>query len=134
MSNVICALFSSGVIFIGNKRYALEPALHASNNEHILFPLENSQSDPFVCGVESKHDHGHDGSCDHTSSMGMFLRVRNPCNILCILGRIQSQTLTFSFTHMQVFCAPWSNNSNHLHVVFSSRFFLGRSARGGGLQ
>ncbi|KAF4084551.1 hypothetical protein AMELA_G00107420 [Ameiurus melas] len=65
-----------GVIFIGNKSYALEPALHAANNEHILFPLENSRSDPFVCGVDSEHDCGVDVSCDHTFPMEMFLRKK----------------------------------------------------------
>ncbi|XP_053496653.1 disintegrin and metalloproteinase domain-containing protein 9 [Ictalurus furcatus] len=65
-----------GVIFIGNKSYALEPALHAANNEHILFPLENSRSDPFVCGVDSERDCGEDGSCDHTLSMETFLRKK----------------------------------------------------------
>lgn len=75
----MCILFSRGVIFIGNESYALEPALHASNNEHILFPLKDGQSDPFVCGVDSERDCGDDGACDHTLSMGTFLRVRNVC-------------------------------------------------------
>ncbi|KAK3529367.1 hypothetical protein QTP70_029472 [Hemibagrus guttatus] len=73
-----------GVIFMGNKSYALEPALHASNNEHILFPLESSVSEPFVCGVDSERDHGNGGSFDHgnggsfdhTSSMDIFLRKK----------------------------------------------------------
>ncbi|XP_017338798.1 disintegrin and metalloproteinase domain-containing protein 9 [Ictalurus punctatus] len=65
-----------GVIFIGNKSYALEPALHAANNEHVLFPLENSRSDPFVCGVDSERDCGEDGSCDRTLSMETFLRKK----------------------------------------------------------
>ncbi|MCJ8738079.1 hypothetical protein PDJAM_G00031500 [Pangasius djambal] len=65
-----------GVIFIGNKSYALEPALHASDNQHILFPLRSSQSDPFVCGVDSECDRADGGSCDHTLSMGTFLRKK----------------------------------------------------------
>ncbi|KAG7325326.1 hypothetical protein KOW79_011642 [Hemibagrus wyckioides] len=65
-----------GVIFLGNKSYALEPAVHSSNNEHILFPLESSQSEPFVCGVDSEHDRDHDSSRDHATSMGMFLRKK----------------------------------------------------------
>lgn len=82
IQNLIRVFFSRGVIFIGNKSYALEPALHAANNEHVLFPLENSRSDPFVCGVDSERDCGEDGSCDRTLSMETFLRVSNvlPCS------------------------------------------------------
>ncbi|MCI4383858.1 hypothetical protein PGIGA_G00031600 [Pangasianodon gigas] len=65
-----------GVIFIGNESYGLEPALHASDNQHILFPLRSSQSDPFVCGVDSECDRSDDGSCDHTLSMGTLLRKK----------------------------------------------------------
>ncbi|XP_060795248.1 disintegrin and metalloproteinase domain-containing protein 9 [Neoarius graeffei] len=65
-----------GVIFIANEGYALEPALNTSNNEHILFPLKDGQSGPFVCGVDSQRDCGDDGSCDHTLPMGTFLRKK----------------------------------------------------------
>ncbi|XP_027033191.2 disintegrin and metalloproteinase domain-containing protein 9 isoform X1 [Tachysurus fulvidraco] len=63
-----------GVIFMGNKSYALEPALHAKNNEHILFPVESSKSEPFVCGVDTEHDFH--GSRDHTLFMDTFLRKK----------------------------------------------------------
>ncbi|KAI5619640.1 disintegrin and metalloproteinase domain-containing protein 9 precursor [Silurus asotus] len=59
-----------GVIFIGNESYALEPALNATDNEHILFPLEDVQAQPFVCGVEEH------GFSDHTLSMHAFLRKK----------------------------------------------------------
>ncbi|KAI4871920.1 hypothetical protein NFI96_021139, partial [Prochilodus magdalenae] len=62
----------SGVIFIGNKSYALEPVTQSTNNEHLLFPLEDSQSEPFVCGVADAH--GDDGAPDVASSMTSFLR------------------------------------------------------------
>ncbi|KAJ8013639.1 hypothetical protein DPEC_G00031900 [Dallia pectoralis] len=40
-----------GVIVLGNNSYGLEPVNHSSTNEHLLYPLEHSQSEPFFCGV-----------------------------------------------------------------------------------
>ncbi|XP_053346980.1 disintegrin and metalloproteinase domain-containing protein 9-like [Clarias gariepinus] len=60
-----------GVIFLGRESYALEPARNASNNEHILFPLKDNPSEPFVCGVDSGCDQG---DCGHTLSMDTLLR------------------------------------------------------------
>lgn len=73
-------MFSRGVIFIGNESYALEPAPNASNGEHVLFPLASGRSDPFICGVDSEHDHRHGGSYDHSFPMDGFLRVRHACH------------------------------------------------------
>lgn len=77
---ISCHFFSRGVIFKGNESYVLEPVLNTSGSEHILYPLESGQSEPFVCGVDN--DHGHDTFFDHTLSMGAFLRVRNVCLFL----------------------------------------------------
>ncbi|XP_062860045.1 disintegrin and metalloproteinase domain-containing protein 9 [Trichomycterus rosablanca] len=50
----------SGVIFIGNKSYGLEPALQSLTNEHLLFPINDSKSEPFVCGTVEDSAHGAD--------------------------------------------------------------------------
>ncbi|XP_066521908.1 disintegrin and metalloproteinase domain-containing protein 9 [Hoplias malabaricus] len=63
-----------GVIFLGNKSYALEPIVQSTSNEHLLFPLEDSQSEPFVCGVTNAH--GKHGPHDVALSMTSFLRRR----------------------------------------------------------
>ncbi|KAM9431761.1 disintegrin and metalloproteinase domain-containing protein 9-like [Clarias gariepinus] len=62
-----------GVIFLGLESYALEPARNASNNEHILFPLKDNPSEPFVCGVDSGCDQG---DCGHTLLMDTLLRKK----------------------------------------------------------
>uniref|UniRef100_A0A3B1JYH8 ADAM metallopeptidase domain 9b n=1 Tax=Astyanax mexicanus TaxID=7994 RepID=A0A3B1JYH8_ASTMX len=59
-----------GVIFIGDENYALEPALHSTTNEHLLYPLKDNQSEPFVCGTP----HGEDSTREATWSMSSFLR------------------------------------------------------------
>ncbi|XP_073684708.1 disintegrin and metalloproteinase domain-containing protein 9 [Garra rufa] len=63
-----------GVILIGNNSYGLEPILHSKANEHLLFLLKDSQSEPFVCGVanetSSSEEHSHD------ADMSMLLRKK----------------------------------------------------------
>ncbi|XP_072523046.1 disintegrin and metalloproteinase domain-containing protein 9 [Salminus brasiliensis] len=59
-----------GVIFIGNKSYALEPVLQSTANEHLLFPLKDNRSEPFVCGTPHSEDATHDAALSMTS----FLR------------------------------------------------------------
>uniref|UniRef100_A0A8C0YDD7 ADAM metallopeptidase domain 9b n=1 Tax=Cyprinus carpio carpio TaxID=630221 RepID=A0A8C0YDD7_CYPCA len=43
-----------GIILIGNNSYGLEPILHSKANEHLLFLLKDSQSEPFVCGLANE--------------------------------------------------------------------------------
>ncbi|KAM6951507.1 disintegrin and metalloproteinase domain-containing protein 9-like [Aplochiton taeniatus] len=61
----------SGVIFLGNASYGLEPDLQSTRNEHLLYQLKSSQSAPFVCGMSNgtsqtdSHllsNSGHDGT------------------------------------------------------------------------
>ncbi|KAL1264065.1 hypothetical protein QQF64_004420 [Cirrhinus molitorella] len=63
-----------GIILVGNNSYGLEPILHSKSNEHLLFLLKDSQSEPFVCGLaneaSSSEDHSHD------ADMSMFLRKK----------------------------------------------------------
>ncbi|XP_017293991.1 disintegrin and metalloproteinase domain-containing protein 9 [Kryptolebias marmoratus] len=40
-----------GVIFLGNETFGLEPVAQSASNEHILYLLEDSQSEPVTCGV-----------------------------------------------------------------------------------
>uniref|UniRef100_A0AAY5KAX1 ADAM metallopeptidase domain 9 n=1 Tax=Esox lucius TaxID=8010 RepID=A0AAY5KAX1_ESOLU len=43
-----------GVILLGNDSYGLEPIKQSSTNEHLLYRLEHSQSEPFFCGVTTE--------------------------------------------------------------------------------
>lgn len=63
-----------GVIIIGNKSYGLEPVLHSKANEHLLFLLEDSHSEPFVCGLENETSLSEDHS--RYADMSMFLRKK----------------------------------------------------------
>lgn len=63
-----------GVILIGNEGYGLEPISHSKANEHLLFLLKDSQSEPFVCGLANETSPSEDHS--HYADMSMFLRVR----------------------------------------------------------
>ncbi|TUD36245.1 Disintegrin and metalloproteinase domain-containing protein 9 [Bagarius yarrelli] len=54
--------------------YALEPVSPSSNHEHFLFPMEKSETEPFVCGVDSKQQH--DSSRVRTSPMDVFFRKK----------------------------------------------------------
>lgn len=40
-----------GVILLGNESYGLEPVPQSATNEHLLYLLKDSQSDPVTCGV-----------------------------------------------------------------------------------
>uniref|UniRef100_A0A8C1KU77 Disintegrin and metalloproteinase domain-containing protein 9 n=1 Tax=Cyprinus carpio TaxID=7962 RepID=A0A8C1KU77_CYPCA len=62
-----------GIILIGNNSYGLEPILHSKANEHLLFLLKDSQSEPFVCGLANETSSSEDHS--HSADMSMFLRV-----------------------------------------------------------
>uniref|UniRef100_A0A4W5NEP1 Uncharacterized protein n=1 Tax=Hucho hucho TaxID=62062 RepID=A0A4W5NEP1_9TELE len=65
-----------GVILLGNQSYGLEPVKQSTNNEHLLYRLEHSQSEPFVCGVtnETSHTESH-SPFDPSLSMTALLRV-----------------------------------------------------------
>ncbi|XP_067285607.1 disintegrin and metalloproteinase domain-containing protein 9 [Pseudorasbora parva] len=63
-----------GVILIGNESYGLEPVLHSKANEHLLFLLKDSQSEPFVCGLPHETSSSEDHS--HYDDMSMFLRKK----------------------------------------------------------
>ncbi|KAK7122943.1 hypothetical protein R3I94_019909 [Phoxinus phoxinus] len=63
-----------GVILIGNEGYGLEPILHSKANEHLLFLLKDSQSEPFVCGLANEMSPSEDHS--HYADMSMFLRKK----------------------------------------------------------
>ncbi|XP_077062075.1 disintegrin and metalloproteinase domain-containing protein 9 [Siphateles boraxobius] len=63
-----------GVILIGNEGYGLEPILHSKANEHLLFLLKDSQSEPFVCGLAKETSPSEDHS--HYADMSMFLRKK----------------------------------------------------------
>uniref|UniRef100_A0A674CLN0 ADAM metallopeptidase domain 9b n=1 Tax=Salmo trutta TaxID=8032 RepID=A0A674CLN0_SALTR len=66
----------SGVILLGNQSYGLEPIKRSTNNEHLLYRLEHSQSEPFVCGVTNETSHTESHSPFHPSlSMTALLRV-----------------------------------------------------------
>ncbi|KAI2658672.1 Disintegrin and metalloproteinase domain-containing protein 9 [Labeo rohita] len=54
--------------------YGLEPILHSEANEHLLFLLKDSQSEPFVCGLASETSSSEDHS--HDTDMSMFLRKK----------------------------------------------------------
>ncbi|XP_035763695.1 disintegrin and metalloproteinase domain-containing protein 9-like [Neolamprologus brichardi] len=41
----------AGVIFFGNETFGLEPVPHSTTNEHILYLLEDVQTEPVTCGV-----------------------------------------------------------------------------------
>uniref|UniRef100_A0AAZ3PD22 Disintegrin and metalloproteinase domain-containing protein 9 n=1 Tax=Oncorhynchus tshawytscha TaxID=74940 RepID=A0AAZ3PD22_ONCTS len=64
-----------GVILLGNQSYGLEPVKQSTNNEHLLYRLEHSQSEPFVCGVtnETSRTESH-SSFDPSLSMTALLR------------------------------------------------------------
>uniref|UniRef100_A0A674CL81 ADAM metallopeptidase domain 9b n=1 Tax=Salmo trutta TaxID=8032 RepID=A0A674CL81_SALTR len=64
-----------GVILLGNQSYGLEPIKQSTNNEHLLYRLEHSQSEPFVCGVTNETSHTESHSPFHPSlSMTALLR------------------------------------------------------------
>uniref|UniRef100_A0A674CKT6 ADAM metallopeptidase domain 9b n=1 Tax=Salmo trutta TaxID=8032 RepID=A0A674CKT6_SALTR len=64
-----------GVILLGNQSYGLEPIKRSTNNEHLLYRLEHSQSEPFVCGVTNETSHTESHSPFHPSlSMTALLR------------------------------------------------------------
>ncbi|TRY58962.1 hypothetical protein DNTS_033931 [Danionella cerebrum] len=66
--------YEEGVILIGDKSYGLEPILHSKANEHILFQLKDSQSEPFVCGLDNATSPSE--GYFHYSDMSMFLRKK----------------------------------------------------------
>uniref|UniRef100_A0AAY4CFR1 Disintegrin and metalloproteinase domain-containing protein 9-like n=1 Tax=Denticeps clupeoides TaxID=299321 RepID=A0AAY4CFR1_9TELE len=49
-------LFVRGIILVGNASYGLEPVPQSSANEHLLFALKDSPSQPFVCGLTDGMD------------------------------------------------------------------------------
>ncbi|XP_052466772.1 disintegrin and metalloproteinase domain-containing protein 9 [Carassius gibelio] len=63
-----------GIIFIGNDGYGLEPILDSNDNDHILFLLKDSLSEPFVCGLANETSFSEDHS--HSADMSMFLRKK----------------------------------------------------------
>uniref|UniRef100_A0A673LY82 Disintegrin and metalloproteinase domain-containing protein 9-like n=1 Tax=Sinocyclocheilus rhinocerous TaxID=307959 RepID=A0A673LY82_9TELE len=63
-----------GIILIDNNSYGLEPILHSKANEHLLFLLKDSQTEPFVCGLANETSSSEDHS--HSADMSMFLRKK----------------------------------------------------------
>uniref|UniRef100_A0A3P8YI45 ADAM metallopeptidase domain 9 n=1 Tax=Esox lucius TaxID=8010 RepID=A0A3P8YI45_ESOLU len=65
-----------GVILLGNDSYGLEPIKQSSTNEHLLYRLEHSQSEPFFCGVTTEasqtESHSH---FDPSHKLTALLRV-----------------------------------------------------------
>ncbi|KAL0964801.1 hypothetical protein UPYG_G00329130 [Umbra pygmaea] len=43
-----------GVIILGNSSFGLEPVNQSTTNEHLLYRLEHTQSEPFFCGVTNE--------------------------------------------------------------------------------
>ena len=39
------------MIILGNETYGLEPVPHSTSNEHLLYLLKDTQSEPVTCGV-----------------------------------------------------------------------------------
>ncbi|KAK5850999.1 hypothetical protein PBY51_001827 [Eleginops maclovinus] len=68
-----------GVIILGNETYGVEPIPQSTTNEHILYLLEDSQSEPTTCGVVSEasstqsHEHFEPGQ----SLTSLLRRKRN---------------------------------------------------------
>uniref|UniRef100_A0A8C2JNP8 Zgc:174164 n=1 Tax=Cyprinus carpio TaxID=7962 RepID=A0A8C2JNP8_CYPCA len=62
-----------GIILIGNNSYGLERSLHSKTNEHLLYLLKDSQSEPFICGLANETSSSEDHS--HYDDMSMFIRV-----------------------------------------------------------
>uniref|UniRef100_A0A673M8I2 Disintegrin and metalloproteinase domain-containing protein 9-like n=1 Tax=Sinocyclocheilus rhinocerous TaxID=307959 RepID=A0A673M8I2_9TELE len=69
-----CTLCFRGIILIDNNSYGLEPILHSKANEHLLFLLKDSQTEPFVCGLANETSSSEDHS--HSADMSMFLRKK----------------------------------------------------------
>lgn len=44
-------LFCRGVIFFENKAFGLEPVPQSTTNDHLLYLLEDVQTEPITCGV-----------------------------------------------------------------------------------
>uniref|UniRef100_A0A6Q2ZB19 ADAM metallopeptidase domain 9 n=1 Tax=Esox lucius TaxID=8010 RepID=A0A6Q2ZB19_ESOLU len=65
-----------GVILLGNDSYGLEPIKQSSTNEHLLYRLEHSQSEPFFCGVttEASQTESH-SRFDPSHTLTALLRV-----------------------------------------------------------
>lgn len=70
-----------GLIFIGEKSYGIDPVAESSTNEHLLYQLEHTQNEPFVCGVsndtwqeENTETHQYQHSVD--SMMRLFRQKR----------------------------------------------------------
>uniref|UniRef100_A0A8C1LU03 Zgc:174164 n=1 Tax=Cyprinus carpio TaxID=7962 RepID=A0A8C1LU03_CYPCA len=68
-----CTLCFKGIILIGNNSYGLERSLHSKTNEHLLYLLKDSQSEPFICGLANETSSSEDHS--HYDDMSMFIRV-----------------------------------------------------------
>ncbi|KTG39135.1 hypothetical protein cypCar_00017029, partial [Cyprinus carpio] len=63
-----------GIILIGNNSYGLERSLHSKTNEHLLYLLKDSQSEPFICGLANETSSSEDHS--HYDDMSMFIRTK----------------------------------------------------------
>uniref|UniRef100_A0A8C3F092 Disintegrin and metalloproteinase domain-containing protein 9-like n=1 Tax=Chrysemys picta bellii TaxID=8478 RepID=A0A8C3F092_CHRPI len=46
-----------GILHIGGKRYGMEPVDTSATFEHLFYPLEHVQQDPFLCGVLNDNLH-----------------------------------------------------------------------------
>ncbi|KAJ8365563.1 hypothetical protein SKAU_G00143940 [Synaphobranchus kaupii] len=69
-----------GVILIGNHSYGLEPAVQSKTFEHLLYPLKDSQSEQFVCGVTSEMSQS-DVHTVHDPTLTMTRLIRKKRNL-----------------------------------------------------
>lgn len=72
-------LLRRGVIILGNETYGLMPVPQSATNEHLLYLLKDSQSDPATCGVISEHaasSKQSKGPLEPDQSLTSLLRVR----------------------------------------------------------
>nr|XP_015818480.2 disintegrin and metalloproteinase domain-containing protein 9 [Nothobranchius furzeri] len=68
-----------GVLILGNQTFGLEPAADSTTNEHLLYLLKDSQSEPVTCGVvdEETSTLTHEPFEPHKSLASLLRRKRN---------------------------------------------------------
>ncbi|XP_042363909.1 disintegrin and metalloproteinase domain-containing protein 9 [Plectropomus leopardus] len=68
-----------GVIFFGNETFGLEPVPQSSTNEHLLYLLKDTQSEPVTCGVvnEASSTQSHEPFEPGKSLTSLLRRKRN---------------------------------------------------------
>src|SRR4029434_657699 len=79
----VCVLFLSGVIHVDEKSYGLKPVPQSRSSEHLLYTLDQSGSEPFVCGLSNTTAHT-DPHPPHHLSLALLLRVSATLNTTCV--------------------------------------------------